>query len=237
MSRKAVLITGGARRLGGALSLYFAKQGYDIVLHHHSSKKDALHVQKQITAMGRKCELLVFDLSETKKIPIFMKKIRKAMPHCDALINNASVFEPAHFMETDEALFDHQTTINYKAPFFMTQAFAREFKTGCVINLVDSDIIQTHGSHFAYLLSKKVLADFTVMAARELGPKIRVNAVGPGPLLLSSGDKKFIKKLRKRLPLRKEAELEDVSRTVHFLCEEPSITGQIIYVDGGKHVL
>lgn len=238
MSRKAVLITGGARRVGRALCLHFAQQGYDVALHYYSSKKEAEQVKKAVTALGVRCELFQCDLEDTKSIPGLMKKVRAAMPHCAILINNASVFERAPFMETDEALFDRQTTVNYKAPFFMTQAFAKQFKKGCVVNLLDSDIAQTHGSHFAYLLSKKALAEFTVMSAMALGPAIRVNGVCPGYILPSSEeDRRYIARVEKELPLKKHAQVKDVVEAVYWLSQQKAITGQIIFADGGKHVL
>ena len=140
-------------------------------------------------------------------------------------------------METDETLFDRQFAVNLKAPFFLTQAFAKTFGKGCVINMLDTDIAQMQGSHFAYLLSKKALAEFTAMAARVLGPKIRVNGICPGALLQNAEDKQFIEKLRPRLPLRRQAELEEVAQAVYFLCQDGPITGQLIFADGGQHLL
>ncbi|MDE3016881.1 MAG: SDR family NAD(P)-dependent oxidoreductase, partial [Pseudomonadota bacterium] len=183
MARQAVIITGSARRIGAALALYFAHHGYDIGLHYHRSAPDAKKLAKKIEALGGTCKIFPHDLSDIKGIPPLMKKIKTALPHCAALINNASLFERAEFMETDEALFDRQFAVNFKAPFFLTQDFAKTFHKGCVINIADSEIVHTHGSHFAYLLSKKALADFTLMAARALGPKIRVNAVCPGCII------------------------------------------------------
>lgn len=237
-SAKAVIITGGAKRVGAALALYFAKQGYDIALHYHHSQADAERVRAEIEANGRQCMLFPRDLSDMAGIPALLERIHKAMPHCTALINNASVFERAPFMETDEALFDRQMDINVKAPFFLTQAFARTFQTGCVINLLDTQITDTQGSHFAYLLSKKTFAEFTQMAARALGPAIRVNGVCPGFLLPSNGfDEAYGEKLAASLPLGAVASLEQVAMAAHSLCENPAVTGQLLFTDGGQHLL
>jgi NAD(P)-dependent dehydrogenase (short-subunit alcohol dehydrogenase family) len=238
MANKAVIITGGARRIGAALALHFAEHGYDIALHYNHSKKDAGKLQAQIKKRGVKCELFSHDLKNIKGIPALMKKIRAAMPHCVALINNASIFERAEFMKTDEALFDRQFAVNFKAPFFLTQAFAKTFGKGCVINMIDTDIAKVRVSHFAYLLSKKALADFTPMAARALGPKIRVNGVCPGCILPSShNDKVYEKKMAAQIPLKGHPSLNELAEAVRWLTEQQHITAQVIYVDGGQHVL
>jgi pteridine reductase len=238
MSKKAVLITGGAKRVGAVMALYFARQGYDIALHYNRSKVDAQKLQKQIEKLGRRCELFSLDLKNVKGIPALMAKVKKSMPHCTALINNASTFERADFFKTDEALFDRQMNVNFKAPFFLTQAFAKTFKKGSVVNMLDTDILRTRSSHFAYLLSKKAFAEFTMMAARVLGPDIRVNAVAPSVILPSiPGDAEYMNKLKKRLPLRRVPTLEEVAKAAQMLCENEIFIGQILYINGGEHVL
>lgn len=236
--KKAVLITGGARRVGAAMALYFAKHGYDIALHYNRSKADAVRVKKDIEKLGRSCVVFSQDLIRTKELPAFMAKVKKAMPHCAALVNNASIFERNEFMDTNEALFDRQFAVNFKAPFFLTQTFAKTFKQGSVINMLDTDISTAQGMHFAYLLSKKTLAEFTAMAARALGPKIRVNGICPGYVLANSAaDAAYIKRVTKELPLKEHATLEAIAEAVLWLSTQRHITGQILFVDGGKHVL
>jgi len=238
MAKKAVLITGGAKRIGAAMARYFAEHGYDIALHYHSSKKEALVLQATLKKQGVTCELFSHDLKNIKGIPALMKKVRAAMPHCVALINNASIFERAEFMKTDEALFDRQFAVNFKAPFFLTQAFAKTFGKGCVVNILDTDIAQTHVSHFTYLLAKKALANFTIMAARALGPTVRVNGVCPGYVLPhSTSDAVGIKKVEKNIPLKKHAAVEEITEAVLWISQQKHVTGQIMYIDGGKHVL
>lgn len=233
-----MLITGGARRVGAAMALYFAEQGYDIALHYNRSKSDAQKLQKQIQKLGRRCELFLLDLQKTKAIPALMAKVKKSMPHCSVLVNNASIFERGEFMDTDEALFDRQMAVNFKAPFFLTQAFAKTFGKGCVVNMLDTDILRTRSSHFAYLLAKKMFADFTAMAARVLGPDIRVNAVAPCVILPSiPGDAVYMKKLVKRLPLQRVPTLEEVAQAAYMLCENEVFIGQVLYINGGEHVL
>ncbi len=238
---KAVIITGAARRVGAAMAVYFAEKGFDIALHFNSSEKEALVLQKKIRKLGVDCEIFAHDLSDSKGLGKLINAIHVKMPHCNLLINNASVFERAEFMKTDEALFDRQFAVNFKAPFFLTQAFAKKFgsnKGACVINILDTDISQIQVSHFAYLLSKKTLADFTLMAAKALGPKIRVNGICPGSMLPSVENYEgYEEKVKQIVPLKSQPTLDELSETALWLNSQRNITGQIIYVDSGKHLL
>lgn len=232
---KAVLITGAAQRVGAALALEFASAGYDVGLHYNLSQAAARRIQQDIEQLGQRCVLLHHDMNNISGIETFMHEARRQLPHCRVLINNASVFERAAFLETDEALFDRQFTVNLKAPFFITQHFAREFGEGCVINMLDTDIEKTGGSHFAYLMSKKSLADFTLMAAAQLAPHIRIHAICPGILLPSNElDTAYMERLSKTLPQKRIGTLPEVTNAALWLAQTAT-TGQFIYVDGGQH--
>lgn len=237
-ARPGILITGGAKRIGEALVRHFARQGYDIALHYNRSAREAKKLAAELEKLGAKCHLFSHDLQESEGIPKLMQQVKKSLPNCTALINNASVFERAELMDTDEALFDRQFAVNFKAPFFLTQAFAKTMKKGCVINMLDTDIVETRGSHFAYLLSKKTLAEFTVMAARSLGPGIRVNGICPGCMLPSDqNEKQYEQKMKGVVPLKSNPGLEELAEAASWLVGQKHITGQLIFVDGGKHVL
>jgi len=241
MTRPAVIITGGAKRVGAATALYFAHKGYDIALHYNSSESEAQSLQQQIRKTGVSCEIFAHNLADISGLDALIKTIHAKMPHCNTLINNASIFERCEFMETDEALFDRQFAINFKAPFFLTQSFAKTFGKNpgaCVINILDTDIAKNHVTHFAYLLSKKTLADFTKMAAIALGKNIRVNSVCPGSMLPSTENcSAYEMKTKELVPLKLQPSLDDLSEAIYWLTQQKSITGQIINVDGGKHVL
>lgn len=234
---QGILITGAAQRVGASLALAFAKTGHDVVLHYNHSEQAARKIQEEIESLGAACVLLRHDMHDIKGIPAFLHEVKKRLPHCSVLINNASIFERGTLMETTEDLFDRQMEVNFKAPFFMTQGFARLFTKGCIINMLDTDIVSTQGSHFAYLMAKKALAAFTEMAARELGPHIRVNAICPGILLPSNElDLDYIKKISPGLPMKKIATLEQIAETALWLCKGGT-TGQFIFTDGGQHLL
>ena len=236
--RPGVLITGGAKRIGAGMAHYFVARGYDIALHYNHSADEARQLQSELIKTGAACHIFKYDMADVSGMHHFMAALLDALPNCNALINNASVFERMEFLETDEALFDRQMDINFKAPFFLSQAFARRVGKGGIINMIDSDVTKNGISHFAYMLSKKTLADFTLLAARALGPGIRVNAVCPGCILPSGqNDASYEEKLRQLIPLQSHASVDEVAETAYWLLQQQHITGQLIYIDGGKHVI
>ncbi len=240
--KSAVLISGGARRVGAALAVYFARAGYDIALHYNSSGAEAESVCQKVRALAVNCELFEQDLREFSSFPALLSKVYQAFPNLRILINNASIFERAEFMQTDEEIFDRQFAVNLKAPFFLTKAFAelmlKNRVKASVVNILDSDIAATQISHFAYLMSKKSLADFTEMAARALGSEIIVNAVAPSIMLPSyDHDAAYMEKLSALLPLGANPDLESLCEAVRWSATQRHITGQIIYVDSGKHLI
>lgn len=233
----AVLITGGGKRVGCEIALHLADCGYDIALHYHRSKAEAEAVKKRVEAKGRRCELFHANLAQVDKLAPVVAAAKATFPTLNVLINNASVFERAALLETDEALFDRQMDINFKAPFFLTQAFATQVGQGAVVNLLDTHITTQAASHFAYLLSKKTLANFTHMAALALAPNIRVNGVCLGIVLPSGAhDAAYMQRLAATLPTKKNVSVAEVTAAISQLLTLP-VTGQLLFVDGGEHLL
>ena len=236
--KNAVLITGAAKRVGKALALHFAAQGFDIALHYHTSEQEAGELANTIRGLGVACELFAADLADVDYIDRLVEEAYQAFPHLNTLINNASVFDAGRFLESDCVLYRKQMRINTEAPIMLTQAFAKRINQGAVVNMLDSKITDNTHSHFYYLLSKKALHAFTLMAAAELGPDIRVNAVCPGFLLPGGGwDEGYQNRLEARLPLRKTATLDDVSQAVYSLATNTALTGQCLFLDGGESLL
>jgi len=236
--RPALLITGAAKRVGKAIALHFAQRGYDIALHYQRSEKEAGETAAEIRALGVRCELLQADLADGAQYAPLVARAYNLFPALSVLVNNASVFDGGRFMESDAALFDKEFRLNTQAPIFLTQAFARYVGNGAVVNMLDTKITRHQHSHFFYLLSKKTLMEFTQMAASELAPNVRVNAVAPGYLLPGGGwGDDYRERLEPNLPLRKIATLDEVAKAVYSLCENGSLTGQCLFVDGGEHLL
>lgn len=235
--RGAALVTGGAVRIGRAIALALARAGYDIALHYHTSGSEAAEVGRQIEALGRRQRLFPCDLSDTRGARSLIAQVFEGLPRCNVLINNASIFQPVRLMETDERLFERHMNVNFKAPFFLTQEFARHCRSGQVINILDTRVAASDSSHFIYTLSKKALFEFTRMAARELAPGIRVNGVSPGLILPPAGKEAAdLDHRAAAIPLQRKGALEDLVAAVLFLLENPFITGDCIFVDGGEHL-
>lgn len=232
------LVTGGAVRVGKAIVHALAAAGYDIALHYNHSEQDATETAATIHALGRKCTLFHADLGDSKQYIPLIEKVFSAHPDCNVLVNNASIFERCDFMGTTEDIFDRHMGINFKAPFFLTQTFARCTDKGVIINLLDTYVTRTTGTYFAYLLSKKALQDLTLMAARDLGPGIRVNGICPGTLLPSPAHptQADVDAKAAVMPLARASTLKDVTDTLMFLVESPFLTGECIFVDSGQKV-
>ncbi len=236
--RGTVLITGAAKRLGRAMALHLAKMGFSIALHFHSSRKEAIFLQKQIQENGGSCTLFFCDLENENAVEYLISKVSKKHPDLCVLVNNASIFEQAALKKTTSAFFDRHFKINFKAPYLLTRDFARFVKSGQVIQILDTKITKNLFAYSAYTLSKKALAEFTKMAALELAPQIRVNGIAPGLILLPKGkDENDLHALVEKIPLKKKGSEKVVMQALEFLIENEYITGQILFVDGGQHLL
>lgn len=235
----AALITGGGVRIGRAVALGLADAGFDIALHYNDSADDAKSVAEEITAKNVKCTMHQLDFGQNPNFQQFLQDIKQSHPDIELLINNASIFQRCSFLDTDENLFDRHFDINFKAPFFLTQKYAKIIGKGNVINILDSYITRNTGSYFAYLLSKKSLADFTKMAALELGPKIRVNGIALGTILPSDDkiDENYIEKKQIQLPLQKIATIPQIQKQILQIMDNDALTGQIIFLDGGEQLI
>ena len=235
--KKAALITGAGERLGKAMALALAGMGYDIALHYNSSEKGAGRAAEEIKAIGRKCEIFKADLSNTKDIKQLTVRVFRAFPNCSLLINNASIFEDRDFMEVTEESFDREFTINFKAPFFLSQEFSRRKSAEIIVNMLDTRVSRIEPGHFVYNLSKKALRDFTLMAARALGPKIRVNGICPGPILPPPGrDSKYLRRISGNTPLGKPGHPDYVITALKYILDNSYVTGECLFVDGGQHL-
>ena len=236
-SKGAALVTGGARRIGAAISLALARNGYDVALHYLSSVEAAERVADEIEGLGRGCRLFRCDLNDHAATTALMPEVREHFTDLRVLVNNASIFERGMFRQTGPDLFERHFNINFKAPFFLIQAFAEGCPRGQVINVLDTRVNRSDHHHAAYTLSKKALLELTRMAARELGPGIRVNGVSPGMILPPPGG--VVDELERRsaaLPLQRIGDTDNLTAAVLFLLDNPFVTGECIYVDGGEHL-
>ncbi len=237
MPKGAALVTGGARRIGAAIAKGLAQHGYDVALHYHTSAEPAERTARDIEDLGRRCRLFRCDLNDHDDTTALVPRVREQFPRLNVLVNNASLFERATLRDTGHELFERHFNIHFRAPFFLTQAFAQGCSEGQVINILDTRVRGSDPRHAAYTLSKKALLELTRMAARELGPAIRVNGVAPGMILPPPDG--VVEELERRsagLPLKRIGDTANVVAAVLFFIDNPFVTGECVYVDGGEHL-
>ena len=237
MSR-AALITGGAQRIGREIALFLFKKHYKIALHYNKSKEAAEEVAQYINKNGGECFLFPADLNDSDFTARLIPEVITTFQHCELLINNASLFERAYLHETDETSFDRQFNVNFKAPIFLSQHFAKHCGEGHIINLLDTKVSRNHTPYFVYSLTKKALLEFTKMAAVELGPKIRVNGICPGLILPPVGSKEeSFQRMGEKIPLKTIGNPHNITSAVEYLLENPYVTGECLFVDGGENLM
>ena len=235
--KKAALITGSAKRIGKAIALHLAENGFDIALHYNTSKADAQTVAKEIKDKGQDCILLQCDISNINNVLTLIDKAKQSFPSLSLLINNASVFEKRSFFESNPDFFENHLNTNFKAPFFLSQSFAKSCKKGHIINLLDTNITRDRTKYFVYTLTKKMLYEFTKMAAAELAPDIRVNAVALGRIIPPlNKEKEYLGHSMDSVPLKKWGSIQNIIQSIDFLLENDYLTGQCIFVGGGDHL-
>jgi pteridine reductase len=243
---KTAIVTGGAKRVGRAISIFLAEQGYNIAIIYNSSQAQAIEVAEEIKnnpkSIGRETFLYKCDLNDNTQINQTVSRILSEHNNVHLLVNNASIFEKFSFLSTTEDIFDRHMNINFKAPFFLTQKYAEYCKKqgfcGHVVNILDSYITTNSPIYFIYLLTKKMLAEFTEMVAREQGGVIRVNGVSIGLLLASEyWNDAQIELKAQSLPIKRQGKLAEITKTIGFLDENQYITGENIFVDGGLKLI
>jgi len=232
---RSILITGGAKRLGRAVALHFAAEGYDIAIHYRGSEAEAKLVRDDVARLGQRAELYQADLHDPDQTDALLPRVLADFPDLEGLVNSASVFDRDKFGGITREFLHGQARINAEAPLMLTQAFWNlGADGGWVLNLIDSKVDQITPAFISYTLSKLALVDVTRMTARACAPKLRVNAIAPG-LVLRSGkqtDEEFAQ-VHDQVPLQKGPTAEDIAKMVLNLANAPSTTGQIITVDGG----
>ncbi len=234
---KAALVTAGARRLGKALCLKLAANGFDIALHYRSSEDDARKTAAEIEALGQRCYLVQADLSKEEQLEELLEAVIAELPGLCVLVNNASSWQPGSFLDSSLNELRQYMQVHLEAAYVLSRDFARLAQLGLIVNILDSNIVKESTEHFAYLLSKKALHSFTMMAAKELAPNIRVNAIAPGAVLVPEDDRKekYEKKFGKN-PLKRAGSPEDVADALEYLLKAEHVSGQCIFVSGADHL-
>jgi Dehydrogenases with different specificities (related to short-chain alcohol dehydrogenases) len=234
------LVTGAARRLGRAIALCLAKEGYAIGLHYHTSENSALETAAEIRSLGAPVQLFRADLARMEEIQTMFEQVA-CQPHpLQVLVNSAAVMGKGSLRDLQVAQWDDTMKLNLRAPFLCSQQAGRlmEHTGGVIINISDSGARKTWIGFPAYVVSKAGLEVLTRLLARTYAPQIRVNAVAPGLILPPEEiPEKDWQHLVDRVPVRKAGTPQDIAETVLFLIRNNYITGQTIVVDGGNQLI
>lgn len=237
LSGKTALVTGGAVRVGRAISLALAGEGMRVVIHYNASSGDADGLVAEIRAAGGEAVAIGADLSRGDQVERLAREAAEAFGGVDVLVNNASVFPPERLEETDEALWDHTLDVNLKAPFLLIRHLAATLRErqGSVVNLCDLAGLQPWAAYAAHCVSKAGLVHLTRVAARSLAPQVRVNGIAPGAVLPpESMGPDELAALARSTPLKRLGSPDDVTRAVLYLLHADYVTGEILVVDGGR---
>lgn len=237
---RAALVTGAARRIGAAMARDLAAHGWAVAVHYHGSAAEAEALVAEIAAAGGRAVALQADLADEAAVTPLVARAAEALGPLGLLVNNASIFEFDDVASCDRASWDAHLEINLRAPFVLTQRFAAELPAGTkglVVNLLDTRVWNLAPGYLSYTLSKAGLWTLTQTLAQALAPRIRVNAIGPGPTLPSRGqsDADFAAR-RAGLPLGEGASPAEIAQALRFIIASPSMTGQMIGLDGGDHL-
>ena len=237
---KVALVTGAGKRIGRAIALALAEDGFDVAVHYSSSRADAEAVVAAITAKGRRAVALAADLVREDETLALMPAAAKALGPVTCLVNNASLFERDEALTVTRASWDAHLAINLRAPFVLMQEFARnlpERESGTIVNILDERVWNLTPHFVSYTLSKAGLWTLTQAMAMAMAPKIRVNAIGPGPTLPSARQsaEQFARQSAS-VPLQRGAAPEEIASAVRFIIGAASMTGQMIALDGGQHL-
>ncbi len=235
---KIVFVTGGAVRIGRAIVEALTERGARVVIHAHRNIEAARRVAGSLVSEGRMVWVVAGDLSSEAGCETAMTQAFEQAGGLDGLVNNAAVFHKYSLCETNEDRLLSEWRINLMAPFFLIRAFARRAASGRIVNLLDRRVATVEAGCAAYLLSKKGLAELTRIAALELAPAFTVNGVAPGSILPPpEGDPNRPYDRAGQNPLRRRVTPQAVAEAVAWLLEADDVTGQILYLDGGQHLL
>ena len=234
-ARGAALVTGAARRIGRALALAAADAGYDVAVHHRDSAEDAEATAAAIREKGVRAAVIAFDLADNPGRLI--EQAQAALGPVTLLVNNASVFLDDTLESLTRELWDAHMEANLHAPVALTQAFAAQGGEGLVVNIVDQRVWRPNPQFFSYSLSKAGLWWATRTMAQALAPRIRVNAIGPGPTLPSIHQSaEDFEAEAANILLERRVTPDEIAAALRYLIDAPLVTGQMIAVDGGQHL-
>lgn len=235
---RVVLVTGAGRRLGQAIALGLAEAGAHIAVHFHASAEGAQEAVRRIQAMGVDAEAFPADLRDPAQIPALVEAVTRRFGRLDGLVNAAAVMRVTRWHELTPEQWDEVMALNLRAPMLCAQAAARQMEGGAIVNIADGSALRPWPDYLAHTVSKAGLVALTRALALALAPRIRVNAVIPGPILRPTHwEEERWARLIRRVPLGRAGTAEEVAQAVRYLMEADYVTGAVLVVDGGHHLL
>lgn len=237
LAGQSALVTGAAKRLGRAVVLALARAGVNVVVHYHASAAEAEATAREARRRGVRAWTIRADVAEPEEMQGLLPRAIAAAGPLDILVNNAAVFASSRLTDfTPEDLRANIET-NALAPLMLARGFTAQHREGVIINFLDARISDYDREHVAYHLSKLMLHALTRMMALEFAPRVRVNAVAPGLVLPPPGrGRDYLRRRAHTNPLGRVGAPEDIADAVVFLARSSFVTGQVIYVDGGRHL-
>ncbi|WP_198378039.1 SDR family oxidoreductase [Neoroseomonas rubea] len=237
---RGALVTGGAKRLGRGMALALAEAGFDVAIHYAASEAEAEATAQAVRALGRRAVTLRADLGQEAQVARLVPDAMAALGPLGVLVNNASTFERDEWHDATRASWDRHLEPNLRAPFVLAQAFALALpkgREGVVVNMLDQRVWSLTPHFISYTVSKAGLWAMTQSLALALAPRIRVNAIGPGPALPSTRQtaEQFARQCHS-VPLRRGTSPAEVAQALLAILSLPSMTGQMIALDGGQHL-
>lgn len=236
--QKGALVTGGARRIGHAIALALHDAGYAIAIQANRSVAEAEALRDEIARAGGRAAVVRADLAEHASVTGLVGAAVEAIGPLSLLVNNAAMFEPDAIGALDVARFDRHFAVNLRTPLFLSEAFAAQAGEGAaIVNILDQRVFKLTPQFISYTLAKSALHSATRMLAQALAPKVRVNAVAPGPTMPSARqDAGEFARQAAAVPLGHGPTPEEIAEAVVYLAGARSITGTTLIIDGGQHL-
>ncbi|MBX3496353.1 MAG: SDR family oxidoreductase [Parvibaculum sp.] len=239
-TKGTALVTGAARRIGRAIALALAEDGWTVAVHHRSASAEAAEVVREIEARSGRAAAFAADLTDLREMQGLVAAITGKLGSLTLLVNNASLFEKDEAATMTPESWAAHMDANLRAPAFLAQAFAAQLPAGAqgnIVNMIDQRVWAPTPKFLSYTISKMALWDLTQVMARALAPDIRVNGIGPGPAMINArqSDADFARQCAATI-LQRGTTPEEICAAIRFILSTPSMTGQMIALDGGQHL-
>jgi NAD(P)-dependent dehydrogenase (short-subunit alcohol dehydrogenase family) len=240
MKNKTILITGSAKRIGREIALFMAKNGWNVAIHYNNSQIEAEELVQEIKILGVNACAVKADLNNEGEVNGVIAAVNAEIGEIDALVNNASYFKNDNLSGCEKKIWDMHMNINLYSAVIVSKYFVSQLnnKAGNIINMLDYCVWNLPDKFLSYSTSKYALWGVTQMLAKTLAPNVRVNAIGPGHSLPNEFETIASFELAKqKTPLRNGASPNEICKAIEFILDSPSITGQMLALDGGKHLI